>query len=248
VSAQADLTLATSTLATARSDIRVKEALANVARADLGRARIVLGYGRLTAPFSGVLTYRGVDEGDFVQNSQSGQSRPLMTITALDRVKVSLKVPAREGVLVRVGAEAVVTVDSLPGEKFHGRVSRTRRVLDDQTRTLEVEIDLDNRHRKLMPGMYGHVVLSLVTMPNTWTVPAAALFSRNKVNYVILVRDGVAKRQPVRIVLDNGNEVSVVKLIDGKEVPLFGTEEVVVSGKGEIADGQRVKSPPRAGK
>jgi HlyD family secretion protein len=244
LSSQADLTLATSKLATARADVRVKEALLEVSKADLERARILLDYSRLTAPFSGILTHRGVDEGDFVQNSQSGQSRHLMTVTALDRVKVSLKVPAREGVLVRVGAEAVVTVDSRPGEKFHGRVSRTRRVLDAQSRTLEVEIDLDNRHQKLMPGMYGHVVLSLVTMPDTWTIPASALYSRNKVNYVILVRDGAAQRQPVRIVLDNGHEVGVVKLVGTAEVPLDGSEELVLSGKGEIRDGQRVTSPP----
>lgn len=246
MSSRADLTLATSKLATARADVRVKEALLEVAKADLARARIMLDYSRLAAPFSGILTYRGVDEGDFVQNSQSGQSRHLMTVTALDRVKVSLKVPSREGVLVHVGAEAVVTLDSRPGEKFHGHVSRTRRVLDVQSRTLEVEIDLDNCHQKLMPGMYGHVVLSLVTMPDTWTIPASALYSRNKVNYVILVRDGAAQRQPVRIVLDNGHEVGVVKLVGTAEVPLDGSEELVLSGKGEIRDGQRVTSPSLA--
>jgi RND family efflux transporter MFP subunit len=248
LSSRADLTLATSKLATARADVKVKQALLEVAKADLERARILLDYSRLEAPFSGFLTYRGVDEGDFVQNSQSGQSRHLMTVTALDKVKVNLKVPSREGVLVRVGADAVVTVDSRPGEKFVGRVSRTRRVLDAQSRTLEVEIDLDNRHQKLMPGMYGHVVLSLESLPDTWTIPATALFSRNKVNYVILVQNGVAKRQPVRIVLDNGHEVGVVKLIGSTEVPLDGTEELVVSGKGEIGDGQRVTSPARAGR
>lgn len=164
-----------------------------------------------------------------------------MTVTALDRVKVGLKVPSGEGVLVRVGAEAVLTVDSRPGERFYGRVSRTRGVLDLQSRTLEVEIDLDNRDRRLMPGMYGHVTLTLVTRPNTFVIPAAAIYSRKKVNYVIVVRDGVARRQPVRIVFDSGGQVEVVKLENGREVPLDGTEELVVSGKGEIADGQRVR-------
>jgi RND family efflux transporter MFP subunit len=204
-----------------------------------------LEYGQLHAPFNGVITYRAVDEGDFVQNSRTGASRHLMTVTAIDKVKVGLKVPSNEGVLVRVGAPAVVTVDSRPGEKFHGRVSRTRRMLDIQSRTLEVEIDLDNRDQRLMPGMYGHVTLTLVTKPNTWVVPAAALVSRNKVNYLILVHDGVARRQPVRIVFDHGDQVEVVKLVNGREVPLDGTEELVISGKGEIADGQRVQ-PPRS--
>jgi RND family efflux transporter MFP subunit len=242
-SAKADLTLARSKLATARADVRVKEALLEVAKADLERARIVLAYSHLEAPFSGIVTYRGVDEGDFVQNSRTGQSRHLMTITSIDKVKIGLKVPSREGVLVRVGADAVITVDSRPGEKFVGQVSRTRRVLDSQSRTLEVEIDLDNRHGKLMPGMYGHVTLSLTTLTDAWTVPAAALFSRNKINYLILAQQGVARRQPVRILFDDGDRVGVVKLIQKGEVPLDGTEEIIISSKGEIADGQRVQSP-----
>jgi RND family efflux transporter MFP subunit len=242
-SAQADLALARSKLATAAADVRVKKALLDVARTDVLQALIVLDYGRLRAPFSGIITYRAVDEGDFVQNSRTGQSRHLMTVTAIDKVKVGLKVSSRVSPLVRVGAEATMMVDSLPGEKFYGRVSRTRRALDLQSRTLEVEIDLDNRDHRLMPGMYGHVTLTLQTKPNTWVVPAAALVSRNKVNYVILVHDGVARRQPVRIVFDHGDQVEVVKLVKDREVPLDGTEELVVSGKGEIADGQRVRSP-----
>jgi HlyD family secretion protein len=245
--AQADLSLATSRLATARADVRVKQALVQVARAELARTEVLVDYGRLHAPFNGVITYRGVDEGDFIQNSQTGQTRHVMTVTALDRVKVVLQVPSREAVLVRVGARAVVVVDSVLGEKFPGRVSRVRGLLDVQSRTMQVEIDLDNHDHRLLPGMYGHVLLTLKEVPNTLVAPAAALYSRKGVNYVIVVRDGVARRQPVRIVFDGGDEVQVVKVVNGKEVPLAEKEQLVVSGKGEIADGQRVKTPYQPG-
>jgi RND family efflux transporter MFP subunit len=165
-----------------------------------------------------------------------------MTVTASDRVKVVLQLPSREGMQARVGAKAVVTADSRPGEAFAGRVARTRGQLDVQSRTLQVEIDLDNRSGRLVPGMYAHVRLTLSEKPGTWVVPATALFSRNKVNYLIVVRDGVARRQPVRIVFDGGGQMEVVKVVAGKEVPLDGTEELVVSGKGAIADGQRVRT------
>jgi hypothetical protein len=77
-------------------------------------------------------------------------------------------------------------------------------------------------------------------------VPATALYSRKGENYIILVRDGVAQRQKVRIRYDDGREVEVVKLIDGQEVPLSESDEVVVSNKGELAEGQRVKTTPIA--
>jgi RND family efflux transporter MFP subunit len=238
--AQAELTLATAKLTAATTDLRVKELLVQVARDSLRQAEILADYSNVRAPFDGIITFRAVDEGDFVQNATSGQARRLMTIAAIDKVKVAIQIPERDTPWVRIGSEATMSLDAFRGGEATGRVARIAHSLDAQTRTMQVEIDMDNRDHKLMPGMYGQVALTLQKIPNAQAIPATALYSRRGESYIILVKDGIAHRQLVRVRYDDGREVEVVKLTDGNELPLDPTDEVIVSNKGEIADGQRV--------
>lgn len=237
---QAEQEVVSSKLATARADIKVKEALVRVAQDELHQAHILADYSRIHAPFDGVITYRGVDEGDFVQNATSGQPRRLMTVTAMDRVKVVLQVPEKEAPWVQVGTEATVALDARGSWRVKGHVARIAHSLDPTTLTLPAEIDLENGDHRLLPGMYGQVTLTLQKIYNAQAIPATAVYSRSGSNYIIEVRDGVAHRVPVRLRYDDGKEVEVVKLLESKEVPLDGSEELVVSNKGEIADGQPV--------
>jgi HlyD family secretion protein len=238
---QAEFTVASSKLAAAKADLLVKEARIRVARDELERARILAAYTRIQSPFNGVISYRGVDVGDFVQNATSGQTRPLLSILAVDKVKVVLQVPERDAVWVQAGTEATVRLDARPGWQFKGKVARVSPSLDMQSRTRPVEIDLDNTDHKLLPGMYGNVTLVLQKIDNAQAIPATAVYSRRGENFIIQVSDGVAQRQHVRIRYDDGKQLEVVKLIDKGEVLLDGTEELIVSNKGEIAVGQRVR-------
>lgn len=238
----AEIALATSKLAAARAELKVKEAKVEAAREAVRRASILADYCRVYAPFTGVINYRGVDAGDFVQNAASGQPRRLMTLNALDNLKVVLQVPERDALQVRPGAEASMTIDARPGWQFKGRVARIDYALEEQTRTMQVEIDLDNRDRMLIPGMYGRVTLTVQRVPNAQAIPTTAIYSRSGENFILQVINGKVKRQKVRIRFDDGKEVEVVKLVNGTEMPLDGTEELVVSNKGELGDGQRVRT------
>lgn len=242
LTADAELSVISSKLTTARAEIKVKETLVQIARDALRLAVVLADYNRIYAPFDGVVTYRGVDEGDFIQNATSGQSRKLMTVTALDRVKVVVQAPDRDAPWIQIGAEAVINVEAHSGKAVIGRVIRTANALDPQTRTMQVEIDLDNRNRELLPGMYGKVSLVLQRIPNAAAIPATAVYSRKGENFILQVADGVSHRQRVRIRFDDGKEMEVVKLVGDREVPLTGDEELIVSNKGEIAEGQRVKT------
>src|SRR5262249_55112272 len=82
---EAELALVSSKLATARAEIMVKESRVRVARDEVRRAQIMANYTQIRAPFDGVITFRGVDEGDFIQNASSGHTRPLMTVTAINK-------------------------------------------------------------------------------------------------------------------------------------------------------------------
>lgn len=239
---QAEMAVISSKLAAARAELMVKEALVQVATDEVRRAHILADYSRVYAPFDGIITYRGVDEGDFVQNATSGQSRRLMTVTAMDRVKVVVSVRAKDALWVRMGTEATVTVDARPGWQFTGRVARIDQLLDSKTLTMQAEIDLENPGRQLLPGMYANVAITLQTIPDARAIPAAALYSRKGHNYLMLVEDGIAHRQQVQIRYDDGKEIEVLKIIGDKQVPLNGSEELIVSNKGEISEGQHVKT------
>ncbi len=240
--AQADLLVVSSKLAAARAEILVKETRVRVARDDFHRAQILAGYAHLRAPFNGTISSRDVDEGDFIQNASTGQTRRLMTVTASERVKVVLQVPEREALWVQVGAEATVSVDARTNWEVKGRVARVSLALDRQLRTRRIEIDLENSEHKLLPGMYGQVTLLLQKIENVQAIPATTVYSRKGENYILQVHDGIVRRQRVRIRYDDGKELEVVKLMDGQEIPLDGTEELIVSNKGEISDGQRVRT------
>jgi len=241
---KAEYSVASSKLTAARADLLVKEALVAVAKEDLERARVLDHYSVIRAPFDGVITSRNVDEGDFIQNASTGQSRLLMTLTAVDHVRISLQVPEKEAPWTRIGAEAIIRLDAHAKQDLHGTVSRIARALDTQSRTMRIEVDLDNANHKLMPGMYGHVTLILQRIENAMAIPATAVFSRRGENYIVLADKGQARRVPVVIRFDNGEELEVVLMVDNKEVPLTGNEELIVSNKGEIGEGQRIKAIP----
>lgn len=238
--AQANILAVSSKLATARAEIRVKELLVRAAQDELRSAEILADYVRVYAPFRGVITYRGVDEGDFVQNSTTGQTRILMTVTAIDKVKIVLQVPEQEAAWVEPGTEAVVQLEGRLSFQRKGWVTRLSNALDPQSRTMQVEIDLDNQDYRLKPGMYGQVTLLLQQIPNAFALPASAIYSRKGKNYVIQVEDGIAHYHPVRLRYDDGLEVEAVRLVNGKEIPMTGQELVVASNTGEIRDGQRI--------
>lgn len=238
----ADLAVVSSKLATARADLLVKEAQIRVARDELERARILAEYGQIRAPFDGIISMRSMDEGDFVQNASTGQARLLMTVISINKVRVALQVPERDALWLRIGTETVVHLDARGSWQVTGRVARMDHSLDSQSRTMRVEIDLENSDRKLLPGMYGQVTLVLQKIEYAYAIPATAVFSRQGENFIIIANDGIAHRQRVRIRFDDGHELEVAKLIGDKEVPLDGSEEIVVSNKGEIGQEQRVKT------
>jgi RND family efflux transporter MFP subunit len=131
-----------------------------VAKADLERVAALLQYARIVAPFDGVVTQRTVSPGDLAAPPR-GRDAPLFTVARVDMVRVVVAVPDAHAARVRVGVDAAVRLDALPGQVFKGKVSRLAGALDPTKRTLRVEIDLPNRDGKLLPGVHGHVVLML---------------------------------------------------------------------------------------
>jgi RND family efflux transporter MFP subunit len=236
-------------------NVRVAEGKRKVAEADRERTAAVLQYARITAPFDGVVTRRGVDTGHFVQPSPGGSNPgvPLFVVVRTDPLRIFVDVPETAAAAVRDGAPARVRVQALQEEEFAGRVTRSSWALDNQTRTLRVQIDLPNKDGRLRPGMYASAALT-VERPGALVLPAAALLVNEDQPTVLRVEDGKAVRTPVKLGARQGSLVEVIKkqakpVRRGEPVvweSFTGREEIVVANPSALADGQAVGV--RAGK
>lgn len=254
--ARANLEEFTAKLAAARVDVDVKKARIDVAKADQARAQAMVDFAKIPAPFNGVIVSRSVDPGSFVQNASTGQPKPLLTVISTDRVTLVTWVPEKDAPLVNKRTEVHIELDAL-GDRgirdIQAKVTRLSHWLDpSKGRDMRVEVDLDNPEGSLEPGMYGTIRLVLQKFHNPYLLPAGAVFGRSGQNYIFEVQNGRAHLVPIRRQLDEGSLVKVARIVrqvdpntgHTKEVmqDLTGTEEIIRSGQGEIADGQVVKA------
>lgn len=221
-SAQAQLSVTQSHVEAADADIKVAQSLTQVAHRELEQLDELIAYAELKAPFSGVIAVRNIDPGDLVRNSQqvsADNASPLLVVAQIDRVRVRVPVPERDAPLADIGDAARLEFQALPGEQFHGQISRISRSLDPQTRTMLVEIDLDNSTGKLLPGMFGQATVELASTSQQVVLPANAVrYDENGRSYVYVV-DGNQQVQivDVRTGWDDGQQVQIIEGLAGDE-------------------------------
>ena len=207
------------------------QAVANLAAADanVNRLRHLLGFTRVTAPFSGVITRRNVDVGDLIDSG----GRTLFVLTQMDPLRVYVNVPQSYAQLVKAGQKVVVTQSELRGQTFPGEVARTAASIDASTRTMQVEIALRNRDGVLLPGAYVNVDLPL-TGNRTLVVPTNVLLFRGEGTRVAVV-DG-ASRIHLRPVTLGRNLGESIEVVDGVRTG----DRLVVNPSDSLAEGDAV--------
>jgi RND family efflux transporter MFP subunit len=242
-SAQALAREAAARVARAEADVAAAKAKQAVAEAEVGRTAEMLKYTQVRAPFAGVVTARHVHTGHFL-TPNTGKTDALFTVARLDPVRVFAEVPEGSAGVAAVGAAVVVTVPALKNRDFPGTVTRTARVLNGESRTLKVEVDLPNTDGALRPGQYVTMKIAATTT-QALTVPAAAVLFADETAYCYLVEDGKAVKTRVRVGRAQAGVVEVLArrragLTSGGWTPWTGGERVVDGKLGELADGQPV--------
>ncbi|HUB47441.1 MAG TPA: efflux RND transporter periplasmic adaptor subunit [Acetobacteraceae bacterium] len=215
-----------------QADANFTMAVQNVAQ-----LAVMKGYEELRAPFDGVVTARFVDPGALVQNSTTNQAsnQPVLTIADESRIRVDVYVAQRDVPFVHIGDMADVTDAADPSRKMQARIARTADLLDPRTRTLMVELDLDNRGQKLIPGSFAYVTLH-VPLPGYPQVPVAALVQRGNNTFVADVeKNSLVHLQAVTVASTDGINAS---LAAGAAV---GTR-VALNLPDEVTDGSRVRA------
>ena len=130
---------------------------------------------KIYAPFDGVITARNTDIGALINSGASTPTQELFHLAAINTLRVFVAVPQLYSQAVRPGASASLTLDEFPGKSFAGTIAQNSNSIDPASRTLNVEVDVDNRNGTLLPGAYVRVHLKLPQSINSVTIPANAL-------------------------------------------------------------------------
>ena len=209
-----------------------------IAEAALAQNETMLRYGKITAPFNGIVTNRYVDAGAFVPAATAGSNPAAAAIVAISDysvVRARVAVPEVEAARVQVGQPVVLTTDALPGKTFRGKVSRHSGALDEATRSLLVEADFPNADGTLRPGMYAIIKIGVERRENALLVPAAALVREKAAGFLFVLGEGnKASKTPVKYGFNDGTSVEI---LDG----IKEGARVIVPGKAPLAPGQTVK-------
>ena len=219
----------------AKADLDAARARHEVAVADAARTQTLLDYSQIRAPFDGRISARNVDVGHLVRASGSSGETPLFVVVRIDKVRVKVDVPEADAVLIRDGCEATVRIPSLPGSSFVGQVSRSGWSLDPTTRTLRVEVDVENSSSTLRRGMFLTAELKVAVRENVLSLPRAAILTQDKVTFChVIDSTGKVSRAPVRLGIQSGAEVEIQSGLDG-------TENVIGTNSAAFKDGQFVE-------
>ncbi len=224
---------------TAKASLAAAEEQVGVATANKERIQTMIGYLKITAPFSGIITQRLSDPGAMIQagTASHSQALPVVRLSQIDHLRLVLPVPESIAARVRAGTPVEVRVDSL-NRIFQGRVSRFSSKLDSSTRTMETEVDLPNFDHALMPGMYGNARLRLDRRIDVLAVPVQAISSLGE-SPAVLVVNGHNKIEERRIALGLQTP-SLYEVVAG----LREGERAVIGGRGRLRAGMVVDPKP----
>src|SRR5438876_9191964 len=209
----------------------------DIAKAGLERTETLLGFARISAPFSGVITKRMVDPGAFIPAATSGsaaQNAAIVTLTDFNRVRVQVAVPELETSLVATDQPVKMTVDGLPGRNFEGRITRFSYTLDEATKTMLAEVELPNPKLELRPGMYAIVKINIERKKDALLVPVEAVVVERAGAFVFTVVNDKAKRIQVKTGFNDGAYVEISSGIKPDQ-------PVILAGKRTLGDGQSVQ-------
>jgi len=214
------------------------------AQANVKRLQDMQAFEKVYAPFDGVITARNTDIGQLIDSGSSGgASRELFHIAAVNPLRVYINVPQFDSPQIRPGLRAELVLTEFPGRRFQGTVVRSSGAIDNSTRTLLTEVDVENSAHLLRPGGYVEVHLKLPSPVNTFTLPVNATIFKSAGLQVAIVKDGkTISLIPVAPGRDFGTEIEIV-------AGLKGDEWVVLNPSDSLTEGTVVRvaeTPPAA--
>jgi RND family efflux transporter MFP subunit len=216
----------------ANGSLEARQTAADAARANVKRLEQLHAFGKIEAPFDGVITARNTDIGALIDSGSN--ARELFHVASVERLRVFVNVPEPYSRAARPGLKADLTLAEFPGRRFTAALARTAQAIDLTSRTLLTEFDVDNPKGELLPGSYAEVHLKLGTEASTFTLPVSAIVFNADGLRIAKVKDGRVTLVPVSLGRDYGNTVEVVS-------GLSGDEHVIVNPPDSLESGNEVR-------
>jgi RND family efflux transporter MFP subunit len=217
----------------ARAALSESESQMAGAQADLDRLAALEAYSHITAPFAGVVTKRYADTGALIQagTASETQSMPVVQLAEWSRLRLVVPVPESAVSALRLGSVVRVHVSAV-NRDFDGTVARFADALDEETRTMHTEIDVENPDGVLKDGMYAEAKITLTQHNDALTVPIQAL-DRNPAGATVLLVDAqehVEQRQ-VKLGVEGSNRVEVISGLAENDRVIIGNRSAYHSGE-----------------
>jgi RND family efflux transporter MFP subunit len=192
-------------------------------QARLEELRINLANTEIISPVSGYVGRRNLDVGAWV-----AQNAPVASVVDISSVRLVANVVERDLRVVSAGDPAVVEVDAFPGQQFKGQIARVAPVLDPQTRTAEMEIEVPNPGSLLKPGMYARVNLMVDERKGTLVAPKTAVVDYDgRRGVFVMTEEGKAEFVSVRVGIDDATRVEILGgLEEGQRVVVVGASSL----------------------
>jgi RND family efflux transporter MFP subunit len=204
-----------------------------VAKAKFSRDQSLFDYSKITAPFTGIVTERYANLGTLVQAGTSSQAAPIVKLSEDDLFRLVIPVPESYVRYIHVGEPVDVRVPSL-NKTFPGKVARFSVDVKESTRTMHTEVDVQNRDRALMPGLYADADVALEHRDDIPTIPLQSVnHEGDKTTVFVVGKNNEIEDRPIRLGLQTENDAEVVSgLAEG--------EQVVVSDRSGLKPGDTV--------
>src|SRR6202035_1719318 len=174
------------------------KAIVDASQANVKQLQALQSFENIYAPFDGVVTARNTDIGDLINSgSSAGVKTDLFHIAQPGTLRVYVNVPEEYSQGVKVGTTADLSLAEFPGRQFRGKLVRTADAINVTTRTLLIEIDVDNPSGTLFTGSYAEVHLKVPTQASTFLLPVNTLLFRSEGLQVGVVDDGKVRLSTV---------------------------------------------------
>jgi RND family efflux transporter MFP subunit len=212
------------------SNLSALKAAAESSAANVRRLEQLQSFEKIYAPFNGIITARNTDVGALIDAGANTQPRELFHIAAIHTLRLFVSVPEVYSRAARSGAPATLTLDEFPEQTFYGTLVRNANAIDVASRTLLVEVDVDNPTGQLLPGAYVFVHLKLPDQTRSVTIPSNTLIFRKEGLQVGLVRNGKAELVPVKISRDYGSSVEILSGLQPTDAVIVDPSDSLVAG------------------
>ena len=208
------------------------KAIVDANQANVKQLQALQSFEKIYAPYDGVITARNTDIGDLINSGSSGTVKTdLFHISQPDKLRVYVNVPEEYSQGITVGMTADLSLAEFPGRKFRGKLVRTADDINVTTRTLLIEIEVDNPTGTLLTGSYAEVHLNVPTQASTLLLPVNALLFRSEGLRAAVVKDGKVVLTAVAPGHDFGNQIEVVSGLKPDDQVIINPPDSIVSGQ-----------------